>query len=139
MTVTFISNFMTHHQIAFCNEMYSLLGDDFRFIATKTMDADRVSLGWHNESAAYIILAVSILFFTWLGYKRGFINSFLDLARWTGSLIIAVVLYNSVADLLVQNFSISEEWQKPLSFFILFVYNGLQVRISLRLLSTPCI
>jgi uncharacterized protein YkwD/uncharacterized membrane protein required for colicin V production len=72
-------------------------------------------------NAADIILAVSILLFTWLGYRRGFVNSFLDLTRWAGSFVLAAMLYNSAAYLLSQNFSIREEWQKPLSFFIVFM------------------
>jgi len=72
-------------------------------------------------NAADIILALSILFFTWLGYRRGFIHSFLDLIRWAGALILAAVLYNNAATLLAQNFSVSEEWQKPLAFFIVFI------------------
>ena len=72
-------------------------------------------------NAADIILAVSIIFFTWLGYRRGFINSFLDLTRWAGALILAAILYDNAADLLAKNFPVREEWQKPLSFFIVFI------------------
>ena len=46
MTVTFITNYMTHHQKPFCGELYALLGEDFHFIATNVMDEERVKMGW---------------------------------------------------------------------------------------------
>ena len=46
MKVTFFSNYLNHHQIPFCNEMYKLLGDDYKFIATVPMRKERVNLGW---------------------------------------------------------------------------------------------
>lgn len=49
MKITFVSNYLSHHQVPFCNEMYKLLGDDFRFVATQKMDEDRVEMGWKNE------------------------------------------------------------------------------------------
>ena len=70
--------------------------------------------------AADIILILSILFFAWLGYRRGFINSFLDLIKWAGTLLLAVLLYDDTAGFLAQNFSIEQEWQKPIAFVLLF-------------------
>jgi glycosyltransferase involved in cell wall biosynthesis len=46
MKISFYSNYLNHHQIPFCNEMYKLLGDDFKFIATEPMEEERVKLGW---------------------------------------------------------------------------------------------
>lgn len=74
----------------------------------------------NNLSTADIILILSILFFTWLGYRRGFINSFFDLVKWTGALLLAALCYDDTATLLAQNFSIQQEWQKPVSFMLLF-------------------
>ncbi len=34
MKVTFFSNFLNHHQTPFCNEMRTLLGDNFTFVST---------------------------------------------------------------------------------------------------------
>lgn len=50
MRISFYSNFLQHHQIPFCNEMYRLLGDNFRFIATEQIDAERISLGYRDVS-----------------------------------------------------------------------------------------
>lgn len=46
MKVTFISNYINHHQIPFCNAMYERLGGDFVFIQTEPMEEERVRMGW---------------------------------------------------------------------------------------------
>lgn len=46
MKVAFISNYFNHHQAPFCNEMFSLLGDDFVFIETEAMEEERAQMGW---------------------------------------------------------------------------------------------
>lgn len=72
-------------------------------------------------NTADIILILSILFFSWLGYRRGFINSFIDLVKWTGALFAAIFLYTGLADVIAQNFLVTPEWQKPLAFFLVFI------------------
>lgn len=49
MIITFISNYLTLHQIPFCEAMYRELGDSFRFVNTEQMEAERISMGWKNE------------------------------------------------------------------------------------------
>ena len=46
MKVVLCSNYLTHHQVPFCNSMYQKLGDDFKFISTQTMEAERTNAGW---------------------------------------------------------------------------------------------
>lgn len=46
MKITFITNYLTHHQLPFTEEMYRLLGEDFRFIATNSMEEERIQMGW---------------------------------------------------------------------------------------------
>lgn len=41
-----ISNFINHHQIPFCEEMYKKLGDSFYFIQTEPMEQERTDMGW---------------------------------------------------------------------------------------------
>lgn len=53
MKVTFITNYLTHHQQPFAEEMFRLLGDNFRFIATNPMDEERIRMGWSLEQAEY--------------------------------------------------------------------------------------
>lgn len=46
MKVTFVSNYINHHQIPFCNALYGRLGEDFTFIQTEPMEEERVRMGW---------------------------------------------------------------------------------------------
>jgi len=46
MRITFISNYLTHHQIPFSDEMYSMIGNNYTFISTEKMDDERKSMGW---------------------------------------------------------------------------------------------
>src|SRR4051812_20964336 len=53
MKVTFYSNFLNHHQLPFCREMYDILGDDFTFVATEPINEERLSLGYEDISKKY--------------------------------------------------------------------------------------
>lgn len=44
----FVSNYINHHQIPFCNAMSRLLEKGFTFIQTEPMEAERVQMGWHE-------------------------------------------------------------------------------------------
>lgn len=46
MKITFYSNFLTHHQIPFSDEMQKLIGDGYKFVATEPMDIARIKMGW---------------------------------------------------------------------------------------------
>lgn len=58
MRITFVSNFINHHQIPFCDAMYAL-SNDFRFVATQQMSDERVGMGWKDssEKLPYVIRA----------------------------------------------------------------------------------
>lgn len=49
MKVTFISNYINHHQIPLSNALYELLEGDYHFIQTEPMEEDRVKMGWGAE------------------------------------------------------------------------------------------
>ena len=49
MRAAFVSNYINHHQIPFCNEMFRLLRGEFTFIQTQAMEPERVKMGWHEE------------------------------------------------------------------------------------------
>ncbi len=53
MTICFISNYLTHHQLPFCRELYDKLGEDFRFLATDEMEEERRNMGWALEPRSY--------------------------------------------------------------------------------------
>ena len=47
-TITFVSNYLNHHQLPFCTEMYRRIGTGFCFIATERMEDGRAKLGWES-------------------------------------------------------------------------------------------
>lgn len=49
MKVTFLSNYINHHQIPFSNEMYRRLGEDYVFIQTQPMEEERRNMGWESK------------------------------------------------------------------------------------------
>lgn len=46
MTVTFFSNYLTHHQIPFCNELNGTGDVNFYFVSTMPMEEERATGGW---------------------------------------------------------------------------------------------
>lgn len=57
MTVSFISNYINHHQIPFCDACYKQWGEDFSFIQTQPMEQERLAMGWDQsgESFPYVL------------------------------------------------------------------------------------
>lgn len=49
MTVTFVSNYINHHQIPFSDACYRELGEGYHFIQTEAMEEERVVMGWGTE------------------------------------------------------------------------------------------
>lgn len=46
LKITFVSNYINHHQIPFCEALYRELGQNFAFIQTEPMEEERVRMGW---------------------------------------------------------------------------------------------
>lgn len=46
----FVSNYINHHQIPFCDAMYGRLDGSFTFIQTEPMEDERVRMGWQAEN-----------------------------------------------------------------------------------------
>ncbi|MDR0963916.1 MAG: glycosyltransferase [Clostridium sp.] len=55
MQVVFVSNYINHHQIPFCNAMFRMLEGSFAFIQTIPMEDDRRRMGWKEESLPYLV------------------------------------------------------------------------------------
>lgn len=53
MKVTFYSNFLTHHQLPFCLDMVSILGDDFKFVSSMPITEERRKLGFKDLNSSY--------------------------------------------------------------------------------------
>lgn len=82
MKVTFISNYINHHQIPFSNACYELLGGDYHFIQTEPMEQERLDMGWSQEGEG--LPYVSFLYEE-EEYLRGLImESDVLLAGWSG-------------------------------------------------------
>lgn len=53
MKITFYSNFLTHHQLPFCLEMYKKYGKDFKFVSMEKINQERISLGYKDMDNDY--------------------------------------------------------------------------------------
>ena len=47
MKVTFVSNYINHHQIPLSNVLFACLGKDYTFIQGEPMEEERVRMGWN--------------------------------------------------------------------------------------------
>lgn len=45
----FVSNYLNHHQIPFCNAMYKLCGGSFAFVQTEPVEEERIRMGWDDK------------------------------------------------------------------------------------------
>lgn len=45
----FVSNYLNHHQIPFCNAMYKLCGGSFAFVQTEPVEEERIRMGWDEK------------------------------------------------------------------------------------------
>lgn len=45
----FVSNYLNHHQIPFCNAMYELCRGSFTFVQTEAMEEERIQMGWAEQ------------------------------------------------------------------------------------------
>lgn len=50
MKIIFVSNYINHHQIPFCEAMQEALGEGYTFIQTQAMEEERLKLGWQQEA-----------------------------------------------------------------------------------------
>lgn len=62
MKVTFVSNYINHHQIPFSNAMYAKLGENYKFIQMEPMEEERIRMGWSADVAAlgYVMLGYEV-------------------------------------------------------------------------------
>jgi len=56
MKIAFVSNFYNHHQKPLADELYSIVGDGYRFIETSKISEERLKLGWgRDEKPPYVL------------------------------------------------------------------------------------
>lgn len=53
--IVFVSNFFNHHQKFLSDELYNLVGEGYKFIATLPMNPGRKALGWKEYDMDYIV------------------------------------------------------------------------------------
>ncbi len=58
MKITFFSNFLNHHQLPLCRELYKLCDGDFRFVACTPINSERLSLGYEDMNAQPFVIRV---------------------------------------------------------------------------------
>lgn len=46
MKITFVSNYINHHQIPISEQLYKYIGDNYRFVQTEPMEEERRAMGW---------------------------------------------------------------------------------------------
>lgn len=49
MRITFVSNYINHHQIPFCDAMVRETDGGFAFVQTSPMEEERIQMGWESE------------------------------------------------------------------------------------------
>lgn len=52
MKLTFVSNYINHHQIPVSTVLYEMLGEAYHFIQTQEMEQERVQMGWVADRSA---------------------------------------------------------------------------------------
>ena len=67
-----------------------------------------------------LIVIVLIAIGSWVGYKRGFINTVLLLLKWLLAVTGAIYFYIPLSTVIKENFAVQEQWLFPLSFGIVF-------------------
>ena len=82
MIITFVSNYINHHQIPFCDAMYRAPGSEFHFIQTQPMAQERVQMGWSADlkKTPY----VSLLYEDEAGCRELIRSSDIVLLGWSG-------------------------------------------------------
>ncbi len=50
MKITFVSNYINHHQIPLSDTLYHELEENYHFIQTQPMEEERVQMGWKEEN-----------------------------------------------------------------------------------------
>lgn len=55
MDIVFISNYFSHHQAPFCDEVYKKCNGKFFFIETEQMTEERLNMGWGIKCPDYVL------------------------------------------------------------------------------------
>lgn len=82
MKVTFVSNYINHHQIPFSNALYERLGADYCFVQTMPMEEERKAMGWGVDVGK--LPYVRCLYEDEYGCRKAIAESDVALFGWSG-------------------------------------------------------
>jgi len=81
-----------------------------------------------------LVLLLVILASAAIGWQRGFILSILDLVRWAGSWLLALLFYKSLSMALGYIVDWNEIWRQPIAFIILLFFVSIAIHLIGRAL-----
>lgn len=73
-----------------------------------------------------LVIALNIL----SGWYRGFLFGLLDITRWVGSWLAAIILYKPLSDAFLSVTDWSETWRRPLAFIFILAATGLAIQFG---------
>lgn len=84
-----------------------------------------MSLSWVD-----ILLVLLVAFGVAAGWRRGFISSSLEFARWTGGLLAGLCFYRTVSGWLESLTDWTAIWNQPIAFIFVVVAAGVSIQIA---------
>lgn len=75
MNIIFLSNYFTHHQKPFSDEMYQLLGNNYTFIETEKMSEERKNLGWGMKEYPSYVVSLNMLNNDYKWYQKRILDA----------------------------------------------------------------
>lgn len=96
MKVVFVSNNFNHHERPFCDAMYELIKDDFCFVQTQPMRAERINMGWGVDLSQVPYCVCSY------GEKDKY-NKALEICNQADAVILGSAPYEFVAERIKEN------------------------------------
>ena len=85
MVVTFVSNYINHHQLPFCRAMDGMEDVEFHFIQTSPMEEKRVAMGWGLDTTE--IPFVSLFYEDEASCRRLILDSDVTILGWSDGII----------------------------------------------------
>jgi uncharacterized protein YkwD len=82
-----------------------------------------------NVNWVDLVLLVIMLVCAATGWQRGFILSMLDLIRWAGSWLVALIFYKPMSRTLSYIFDWNEIWRNPLAFVVLLFLTSIAIHL----------
>jgi uncharacterized protein YkwD len=79
-----------------------------------------------------VLLILIVLISAAVGWRRGFILSLLDVFRWLGSWLLALLLYRPLSGVLGYAVDWNEIWRQPMAFLLLLFTSSILIQLAGR-------